>query len=161
MIRLLRITKLFLLTVILVSFFACNTGNSEADKITFDAIENPVTADIDDSEEEYYGLPNIAFEETEFDFGEIISGETVSHKFKFKNVGTSPLVISRAEASCGCTVPSYSDKPILPGNIGEVSIEFNSQGREGFQEKTITLVTNTNPNSHILRIKSIVIMPER
>jgi len=50
-------------------------------------------------------LTSISYPETEFDFGEIEEGEKVTHEFKFKNTGKEPLVISKAQGSCGCTVP--------------------------------------------------------
>lgn len=157
MFNLLKKIKLVVFLSLLLTV-ACNNNNKETD-ITFDEINNPATAE-DNSGEELLGMPKIQFEETDYNFGEIIEGEIVSHTFKFKNTGQSNLIIYNAEASCGCTVPSYSDKPIKPNHFGEISIAFDSKGRDGFQEKHVTLLTNTNPNKKILKIKCIVVMPE-
>ena len=60
--------------------------------------------------------PQIQFEEVKYDFGSIKQGDVVDHTFKFKNVGTQPLVISNIGVSCGCTTPDWTKDPIMPGN---------------------------------------------
>lgn len=86
--------------------------------------------------------PAIAFKDKLYDFGVIAQGDTVEHTFVFENIGTEPLKILSARGSCGCTVPSYSKDPIAPGEKGEVFVRFNSSGKSGQQNKTVTLVTN-------------------
>lgn len=103
---------------------------------------------------------NIEFNEAEFDFGKIIQGEKVSHAFYFKNTGKKNLIISTAAGSCGCTVPEYPKEPILPGQSGKIDVVFNSEGKSGLQEKTITIVTNCEPATRILRIKTEIIVAE-
>jgi hypothetical protein len=71
-------------------------------------------------------------------------GEKVKHASKFKNVGENPLMISDALASCGCTVPSFSKEPVLPGNDGEILVEFNTKGRKGKNHKSVIIVSNAN-----------------
>ncbi|RYZ44473.1 MAG: DUF1573 domain-containing protein, partial [Sphingobacteriales bacterium] len=66
---------------------------------------------------------NIYLIDQKFDFGKVKEGEKVRHAFKFKNTGQNPLIISDAIASCGCTVPSFSKEPVLPGNDGEIMVE--------------------------------------
>ncbi|RME37038.1 MAG: DUF1573 domain-containing protein [Deltaproteobacteria bacterium] len=100
---------------------------------------------------------SIAFEETEYDFGSIKSGEKVRHAFKFKNTGSEPLIISNAKGSCGCTVPSWPREPIPPGGEGEIMVEFNSKGKRGKQNKKVTLTANTEPPQSFLYIKGEVI----
>lgn len=87
--------------------------------------------------------PIIAFSEKLYDFGVIAQGDVVEYTFKFENTGTTPLKILSARGSCGCTVPKYSKEPIAPGEKGEVFVRFNSAGKSGMQNKTVTLVTNT------------------
>ncbi len=105
-------------------------------------------------------VPNIQFEELEFDFGKIIQGEKVSHAFIFKNTGSKNLIISTAAGSCGCTVPEYPKEPVLPGESGKINVVFNSEGKSGYQEKTVTIVTNCEPATKILRIKTDIIVAE-
>jgi hypothetical protein len=112
-------------------------------------IYNPVTADEAIKPEE---AAKIEFEEEVFDFGDIAEGESVEHIFKFKNTGQNPLVISHAEGSCGCTVPEWPNHPIAPGDGGEIKVKFNSQGKQGEQDKTVTVSANTIPNKTKIRI---------
>ncbi len=106
-------------------------------------------------------LPIIDFEEEEHDFGKIVQGEKVSYDFKFTNVGKSNLVISNAAASCGCTVADFPKEPIPPGKSGKITVEFNSEGKSGYTEKTITVVTNCEPNTIILKIKVDIVEPTK
>lgn len=89
--------------------------------------------------------PVITFEKESHDFGVITSGEKVKYAFKFKNTGKSPLIISHAEASCGCTVPEFPREPIAPGGEGTISVVFDSSGRTGMQNKLISVQSNANP----------------
>ncbi|WP_395047402.1 DUF1573 domain-containing protein [Flavobacterium sp.] len=98
--------------------------------------------------------PKIEIENSDFDFGDITQGDKVSHVFKFKNTGKSDLVILDAHASCGCTVPEWTKTPIKSGEMGEVNIIFNSEGKMGNQEKTVTLRTNTEVGSELIHFKA-------
>jgi hypothetical protein len=98
-------------------------------------------------------LPKFAFTSDNFDFGKITQGEIVKCSFVFTNEGKSPLVISSASASCGCTVPSYSEDPIAPGAQGKIEVVFDSKGKLGMQTKTITLIANTIPNTKVLYLR--------
>ena len=86
--------------------------------------------------------PIMEFKELLFNFGSIVQGDTILHTFVFENVGTEPLKILSAAGSCGCTVPKYSKDEIAPGTKGEVQVKFNSAGKMGNQNKTVTLYTN-------------------
>mgnify|MGYP000981838747 CR=1 FL=1 len=105
-------------------------------------------------------LPEITFEEEVFDFGRITQGEKVSHSFVFKNTGSKNLIISGAEGSCGCTIPEWPKEPILPGAEGKIDVVFSSEGKRGLQEKTITIATNCEPATRVIRIKTEVIVAE-
>ena len=84
------------------------------------------------------------FEKTQHNFG-IFSEDTaiVSYDFVFTNVGKSPLIIHQASASCGCTIPEYTLKPIMPGKTGKISVTYNGKGRRpGVFRKSITIHNN-------------------
>jgi len=102
-------------------------------------------------------IAEIAFETMEHDFGKIREGEKVTYRFKFKNVGKVPLKITDVKPSCGCTASDYTRSPVPPGGEGFVEVVFDSQGRTGTQQKTVTVYANTNPQAHILRFKGEVI----
>lgn len=80
-----------------------------------------------------------------YNFRTVTDGEKVQYSYRFINSGTKPLVIVSASASCGCTVPQKPEKPIMPGEIGFIKIVFDSKGRVGSAHKTITVVSNANP----------------
>ena len=96
------------------------------------------------------------FDEMEFNFNKIKQGEKVEHDFKFINNGTEPLIISQAQGSCGCTVPEWPKQPIKPGETGTISVTFNSAGKMGMQDKTVTITSNAVLNPVILHIKGTV-----
>src|SRR4051812_46647863 len=145
------------LFVTLLFFVLISCNNSEQGRsIDADAVSNSASADGKTSAD----LPEIKFEEDEFDFGRITQGEKVSHAFKFKNTGSKSLIISGASGSCGCTVPDWPKEPVLPGREGSINVVFSSEGKSGLQEKTVTVVTNCEPATRILRIKTEIIVAE-
>jgi hypothetical protein len=87
--------------------------------------------------------PQIEFSEVKYDFGSIKQGDIVDHTFKFKNTGTQPLVISNIGVSCGCTTPAWTKEPVQPGKMGTISAKFNSAGKEGMQNKVLTIDSNS------------------
>lgn len=99
------------------------------------------------------------FAEEEYNFGTIKQGESVTHEFSFTNNGTEPLVISKAEGSCGCTVPTYPQQPIMKGQTAVIKVTFNSTGKLGIQDKTVTLTSNAIQNPMIIHIKGTVEKP--
>ncbi|MCD6017889.1 MAG: hypothetical protein K0S53_1010 [Bacteroidetes bacterium] len=104
-------------------------------------------------------LPEIKFEEETHDFGRITQGEKVTYNFKFKNTGGANLIISSASGSCGCTIPDYPKKPILPGEEANINVVFASEGKSGIVEKSVTIVTNCEPSTRIIYIKANIIVP--
>ncbi len=124
---------------------------------TPEAIESKSTSNIASVEEVPSGpLPEFEFEEEQHDFGTIKEGDIVEHTFSFKNIGEAPLIISKATASCGCTVPKWPQEPIPVGGAGEIIVKFNSRNKPGVQNKTVTITANTDPKIKRLRIKSTV-----
>src|SRR3990167_7446220 len=109
-------------------------------------VQNSQTAEPEKSKIDPATLPIIEFADSIKDFGTITEGDLVSYIFRFKNTGKSPLIISNASGSCGCTVPRWPKDPIVPGDTGSVSVAFNSQGKFGHQVKTVTVVSNTEPS---------------
>lgn len=100
--------------------------------------------------------PQFGFEQEMHNFGTIKEGTLAKHDFTFTNTGEAPLIITSANGSCGCTVPSWPREPIAPGETGTIHVEFDSNGRTGNQQKTVTINANTVPNKKILRISAQV-----
>ena len=96
-----------------------------------------------------------------YNFGKVTDGEKVEYSYRFKNVGTKPLVVTEAHASCGCTVPQKPEKPILPGETGFIKIVFDSKGRVGAAHKTITVSSNAKPEFPLLILTGDVVAKEK
>ncbi|MEO0470408.1 MAG: DUF1573 domain-containing protein, partial [Bacteroidota bacterium] len=106
------------------------------------------------SEAELAQMPNIEFEKTVYEGGTVLEGEKVTYAYKFTNTGKTDLEIASVKASCGCTASAPKDKVVKPGQTSEIIATFNSQGRKGVQQKSITVRTNDPDNGTvILRLK--------
>ncbi|MBX2962410.1 MAG: DUF1573 domain-containing protein [Cyclobacteriaceae bacterium] len=102
--------------------------------------------------------PVLTFEKDSHDFGDINQGDQVEHIFKFTNTGNEPLIVSNIQVTCGCTAPSWPKNPIPPGGTGEIKIGFNSAGRMGRQNKTVTVVSNAvNEDNLISFVTNVVV----
>lgn len=104
-------------------------------------------------------LPVAKFESMEYDFGKIKQGDKVEHIFKVTNSGTADLVISDAKPSCGCTVPEFTKTPIKPGADGQIKVIFDSTGKSGAQEKSVTVSLNTEKATEVLKFKADIEAP--
>src|SRR5690554_224870 len=96
------------------------------------------------------------FETETYDFGKIPQGKPVSYEFKFENVGTEPLIISKVESTCGCTVPEYTKTPVKPGEKGTISVTFNAAQATPFS-KMVTIRSNAKTPVKALYIKGTVV----
>lgn len=99
------------------------------------------------------------FDVVEYNYGSIKQGESVTYNFKFTNTGKEPLVITSAHGSCGCTVPDWPKEPIKKGGDGVIKVTFNSAGKMGPQDKTVTINSNAKSNPMVLHIKGNVEAP--
>ncbi len=98
----------------------------------------------------------IRFTEMEHQYGTIMKGGNGDCEFEFWNDGNEPLILQNVKASCGCTTPSYTQKPVMPGQSGTIKVHYNTNNVGGFS-KTITVTSNAvdNPRT-VLRIKGNV-----
>ncbi|MBC7400003.1 MAG: DUF1573 domain-containing protein [Mucilaginibacter sp.] len=131
--------KVFLAVLMAGALMACNqTNNKKAIQFTTDGAD-------------------IRFKKDAFDFGKIKQGESVSHRFGFTNMGQSPLIITTATASCGCTTPTWPKTPVLPGDTGSIAVTFNSAGKSGLQDKQIKITSNSQPAESMVHLIGEVI----
>lgn len=141
--------KHIVVAAVILAIAACNnsksTDTSNADSVKFDSLAGMPPGTPEPQPVDSATAPRIKFEKETYDFGTITSGEKVTYSFKFKNVGKSPLIISNAEASCGCTVPEYPNKPVNPGTEGIIKVVFDSSGKTGMQNKVVTITSNAIP----------------
>jgi Protein of unknown function (DUF1573) len=80
---------------------------------------------------------------TTHDYGTIAEGRKLEVTYRFVNSGDKPLIISRVQPSCGCTVAEQPEEPILPGKEGVIKATFNSEGRIGINHKKLYVMANT------------------
>ncbi|WP_199120935.1 DUF1573 domain-containing protein [Pedobacter sp. ASV28] len=137
--------KVFLILFSALAFVACQNSSNKVETNTATSTDsNALVADAD--------APKVKVEKAIYDFGTIVQGEKVHYDFKFKNNGKTPLIITDASATCGCTVPEYPKQPIKPGEEGTIKVVFNSTGKIGIQDKVVTIISNANPKFEELHL---------
>jgi len=104
----------------------------------------------------YKGKAAIEFQDTIYDFGIMTEGEIAEYSFTFKNTGTAPLKIKNVVTDCGCTVPEYDKKSVLPGKNAKIKITFDSRGFRNNIYKTITVETNADKSKNILILTAYI-----
>lgn len=156
----LRLVPIFVLALL----FSCETAPASApgnDIATEDLgpvaamIRNPV-----DTGGETVDTTNVAFlsfDEVEFKFGDVKEGTVVTHDFPFTNTGSVPLLITKARSTCGCTIPSYPEAPLAPGESGVISVAFDTKNKYGRQRKPVTIIANTYPAMTTIYVDGTVI----
>ena len=102
--------------------------------------------------------PELIFDMDAHDFGTMQKGAPCEYEFKFKNSGKEPLIIQNAQASCGCTVPSFPKEPVMPGQGGVIKVKYDSN-RIGAFTKTVTVTSNAKNSPKIITIKGKVDAP--
>lgn len=146
------------LIISLLALAACGDGGKKPEddgKLSTSLVNNPHTASGMDTVAE--GLkPTMDFKDTVHNFSTMHEDEVVQYEFSFTNNGKTPLIITDASGSCGCTVPEYPHDPLPPGKSGIMKVTFNSSGKSGHQEKSVTIHANTVRNIHMLFIKADV-----
>jgi len=104
--------------------------------------------------------PKLVLQQTSYDFGDIKQGEIASHVFVLSNSGGDLLTISNVKASCGCTAAAPEKKELAPGESTNLTVNFNSSGRRGKQNKTIRIFSNDPQNPEmVLTITGVVVLP--
>ena len=131
-------------------------GDKGDGNLSTDLVTNPKSASQPSEKQ-----PVITFDKTEHNFGTLLQGEVVTYSFRFTNTGNAPLIISNVNTSCGCTAGNFSREPVAPGEEGFVKATYNSKGHHGFQSRSLTVVTNTNPNQTTLRLKGTIQTPDQ
>ncbi|MCM4155911.1 DUF1573 domain-containing protein [Gramella sp. AN32] len=96
------------------------------------------------------------FKSETIDYGDIKKGSDGLRVFEVKNVGDAPLIIEDVKSSCGCTVPTKPEEPILPGETGKIEVKYDTN-RVGPIRKTVTVYSNSSEPVKALKIKGTVI----
>jgi hypothetical protein len=101
--------------------------------------------------------PVMTFETDTMNFGTVTQGTIVERDYKFTNTGKEPLIITGAQGSCHCTVPSYPTEPIAPGKTGVIHVRFDSNGKMNYQDKQATIMSNNKNGNVVLSLRGTVI----
>ncbi len=92
---------------------------------------------------------------TTYDFGDIPQGKPVSHEFKFKNTGDTPLQIENVRFTCSCTSTEWTETPVLPGREGVIKVGFDAR-KQGYFTKKITVFFTHKRKPEKLHIEGFV-----
>jgi hypothetical protein len=108
--------------------------------------------------EELANLTTMSFDRRNHDYGKVTEDSDNTTTFRVTNTGKKPLVIEKVSASCGCTTPSKPEKPIQPGKSDEITVVFHPKVNQlGQQNKTVTVIANTDPKMEVLNISAMVV----
>ena len=133
--------------------------SSAKDKVS-NATRNPKDVLKKQEAEPVGPTTKVKFENMSYDFGKVMEGKIVEYDYKFKNVGTEPLVLKKVKASCGCTVPTWPRNAIAPGESAVIHAKFDTKrrGRPGGapQNKSITVTGNIDGGKVVLKLKGLV-----
>lgn len=151
------INKVGILITVILILSACELTDKRKNDIDSSIINVPASASGTNEE----AVPVLVFENSNYDFGQISQGEKVTYTYRFTNTGESDLIIAKVEGSCGCTVmKGWPKHPIKPGGNGKIDVIFDSAGRRGKQNKSISVVANTLPSTTVLKLEGEIVAPD-
>ena len=90
-------------------------------------------------------------------FGSVTQGKVVKIEYEFENTGKVPLVISKIDVTCGCTVGDFPHYPVKPGESGTILITFNTKEKFDHQDRTVDVVSNASNSPTKLRFKGNIV----
>ena len=163
--------RLTIFTLLLLLFSAC-TNQERATKteepqsiIATDETVREFRQSLSDVEKEEQrerqeaqaNMTTMSFDKMSHDYGIVPADSDNMTTFRVTNTGKKPLVIEKVSASCGCTTPSKPEKPIAPGKSDEITVVFHPKETQlGQQNKTVTVIANTDPKMEVLSISAMV-----
>lgn len=95
------------------------------------------------------------FEQETINYGKVEQSSDGVRVFEFTNIGDAPLLIKDIKSSCGCAVPQKPEKPIMPGEKGQISVSYDTR-RLGAFSKAITIFSNAKRERMSIKIKGYV-----
>jgi len=143
--------KFLIILIITCILYSCDIRNNKA--------STDVTTS--DSAQTFKDSTTVQIIDSVYNFGKITDGEKVEYSFRFKNTGKTPLIVTNATASCGCTVPEKPEAPVMPGETGFIKVAFNSQGRVGDTHKEVNVTSNAFPAFPPLEMRGEVLAAKK
>jgi hypothetical protein len=96
---------------------------------------------------------SIHFERPSHNFGKVKEeGGLLRHDFLFTNTGGAPLLVTDVRASGGVIVRGWTKSPVMPGESGRVSLEYDPEHKPGKFNRRIILSSNGIPPATDLRL---------
>lgn len=126
------------LTLVTAAFQQPDQQPKKPKKASKPAVKKEAPAKVELSDKIY----DVKFDKTFHDFGKAIEGEQVKTIYVLTNVGKEPVIIKSHEVQCGCTTPTYTREPIMPGQSTNIEVGFNTNGKIGVNDKTVKIMTN-------------------
>jgi hypothetical protein len=150
--------KLVFISLAVFSLVSCRLTDKDSNgNIDSNLIKNPNAASTNKEE-----LAALTFLHQKIDFGELVQGERFDTTIFFTNTGAAPMIITSVQGSCGCTVAKNWPKDlVLPGEQGSFGVTFDSEGKEGQQHKSITVLANTYPATNMVVLHGKIITPNK
>ncbi|TAE00473.1 MAG: DUF1573 domain-containing protein [Bacteroidetes bacterium] len=105
----------------------------------------------------YAQKASISFEKPVFDLANVEQGTIIEHTFKFSNTGNANLVITEVKTTCGCTATKWSKTAVLAGEKSGITVQFNTEGKIGQQNKIITVFSNASNKMERLTLKANIL----
>lgn len=96
----------------------------------------------------------LEFSETRIRYEAKPDDERMEAIFRFKNIGETPVLITKLSSDCGCTIPKLTKNRYMPGESGEVTAIFKFGDRKGPQERTVTVTTSEGKSPYILTMEA-------
>lgn len=139
--------NLFYAVVVSLCMFACSNNHSKLEQ----GGSQKETC-IEDSVQKSY----LYLAESKYNFGDVNNTQELQHTFEIINKGHSPLVINKADVSCGCVKVEFDEKPIMPSKKGYIKVHLNPKNQKGKLNKRIFIDSNAENNIEVLYITANV-----
>lgn len=109
------------------------------------------------SEEDLRSAPKISFQKSEFETWKIPQGNSVTTTYTFSNSGKRDLIIKSVKTNCSCTTGEAIKTIIKPNESSEIKVVFQTDDREGWEEKLITVFSNDPINPvKVLKLRASI-----
>ncbi len=89
---------------------------------------------------------------TQFNFGTMQHGDSMSHSFTFRNIGDAPLNLDMGHSTCKCTVGELKSSVLLPGEETDVTLTWTPVAEARHFGQAATIHTNA-PDSPEVQLK--------
>ena len=142
-----------IVTLALLVVLGVTTSNAQETSKTVKKVKAKTTA-VSTSKVDGAGM---VFQTETIDYGTVAYNSDGKREFVFTNNGNKPLIITNAQGSCGCTVPTYPREPIAPGAKGVIGVKYDTSRAGQAFNKTVTLTTNAAQPTKVLTIKGNVL----